>query len=442
MTWGTLVPVPDDSPPGPPPSDPFWDDVTAYQARGDNVFPLPGVSGDMPSWMDEIPTTEDDAWDAWNGASEGIKATPFVWRPEAELTPRQWLYGRHLLRKFLSVDVASGGVGKSSLKIGEALAMASGKSLYGKMVHEGPLRVWLYNLEDPAEETERRFHAAAKRFSLTPNDLGDRLFVDSGRDQACILGEETRDGARINRPVSDAIIEQIKERKIDVLIVDPFVSSHSVSENDNMAIDLIAKEWSRIADVCSCAINLVHHVRKQNGVEANAESARGASALVGAARSVLVYNRMTQEEGEKAGIPPDQIRFFFRTDNDKANLAPPEHADWYRMNNVELDNGDQVGVACSWEMPALFDGISVRNTMEMQKVVGDGEWRESSQSSQWVGNAVADALRLDVGDEGDKARIKRLIKEWVKNDVLEVVEKEDAKRMPKRFVIVGKWITE
>lgn len=118
-----------------------------------------------------------------------LKATPFVWRDEQEIPARQWLYGRHLLRKFVSVDVAAGGVGKSSVKIGEALAMASGRALYNREIHGGPLSVWLYNLEDPHEETERRLHATAKWFKLTPDDLGQRLYVDSGRDQRCVIDD-------------------------------------------------------------------------------------------------------------------------------------------------------------------------------------------------------------------------------------------------------------
>jgi hypothetical protein len=413
-----------------------WDDAPWPTAAPDNVYPLrsrdlPDAEGFIPPFPGEAPQ-----------APVSIAATPFIWRPEADLPPRQWLYGRHLLRKFLSVDVSAGGVGKSSLKIGEALAMAANKPVYGKEIQEGPLRVWLYNLEDPAEESERRFHAAAKRFQITPDDVGDRLHVDSGRDQPVVIAEETRDGARIIRPVSDALIAEILAREIDVLILDPFVSSHAVSENDNRAIDLVAKEWGRIADICNCSINLVHHVRKQNGMEANADSARGASALIGAARSVLVYNRMTQEEAQQARVSPDEARFYFRTDNDKANLAPPERAEWYRMNNVDLANGDKVGVACKWEMPALFDGISARDTMAMQKLVGEGEWRESAQSPQWVGIAAAEACRLDPGDPQDKDRLKKMVKTWIEEGVLKVVEKEDKHRKIRPAVVVGKWITE
>lgn len=413
-----------------------WDEIP------DNVVPFP-ESVPAAAYAD-MSEREPDLDGDWLPASDppAITASPFEWRAEADLPPRKWLYGRHLLRKFLSVDVAAGGVGKSSLKIGEALAMASGKDIYGQTLHEGALRVWIYNLEDPAEETERRIHATAKQFNIKPQDIGDRLWVDSGRDQRCVIAEETPNGATIARPIVDALIQELRDKRIDVLSIDPFVSSHAVSENDNMAIDMVAKEWARIADICDCSINLVHHVRKQNGQEANADSARGASSLIGAARSVMVFNRMTKEEAEKVGIAPEESRFFFRVDNDKANLAPPGATTWYRMNNVDLDNGDAVGVACPWKPRDLFEGITVTHLMRVQKAVGAGDWRENPQANGWVGVPVAEALMLDPNDPRDKKRIIAMVKEWTGNGVLEVVEGEDSSRRKRKFVVVGNWVAE
>ncbi len=385
-------------------------------------------------WPPSAPYEEEQA------APRTMAATPFVWRDERTIEPRRWLYGKHLLRKFLSVDVAAGGIGKSSVKVVEALAMTSGRALLRKECPEGPLRVWLYNLEDPHEETERRLHAALNHFELCPTDVGDRLYVDSGRDQPVMLAEETPNGARIIKPVSDAIIATLKERAIDVLILDPFVSSHAVSENDNRSIDMVAKEWARIADVCNCSINLVHHVRKTNGTEATADSARGASSLIGAARSVVVYNRMTKEEGESAGIAPEQVGFYFRTQNDKANLSPPEAAEWHRMNSYELANGDQVGVACPWEWPDAFSGVTTAKLMEVQRAVAEGSYRENVRSADWVGNIIAQTLGMDPDD--DKRRIASILKQWIKNDVLRVVERDDEMRRPRKFVEVGTWVSE
>lgn len=369
-----------------------------------------------------------------------VSATPFVWRPTAEIPKRQWLYGKHLLRKFVSLDVAAGGVGKSSLKIGELLAMTSGRDIYGKGLPEGALNVWMWNLEDPHDEIERRIHATAQRFRITPQECEGRLHVDSGRDQPLVMATEGPDGAIIVRPVVDALIAEMLQRRIDVLQIDPFISSHAVSENDNNAIDIVAKEWNIVAERTGAAVNLVHHVRKQNGEAANADSARGASALIGKARSVLVYNRMTEEEAKHLGIEEQERRFLFRVDNDKANLAPPEAGDWYRMNNEDLSNGDSVGVACAWTPPDLFDGMTSRHLYQVQKAVSEGDWRENIQSKEWVGFPIGSALMLDPDDEKDRKKISRLLKAWLREGALEVVEKEDRKRMIRKFVVVGKWV--
>ena len=388
------------------------------------------------SMLPPLPPYEDE------GAPEpaAMRATPFLWRDPADIEPRRWLYGTHLIRKFLSLDIAPGGLGKSSLKVVEALALCSGRPLLGKPVHDGPFNVWLYNLEDPDEETERRLHAALQWFDLTPSDLGGQLYVNSGRSQPLVIAEETHDGARILMPVAEALIAEIKAREIDVLIIDPFVSSHRVSENDNRSIDMVAKEWSRIADVCNCSINLVHHVRKTNGLEVTAESSRGAVSLIGAARSVIVYNRMTKEEGERAGIAPEQRGFHFRTQNDKANLAPPEAADWHRMNNVDLPNGDKVGVACPWRWPDSFDGVAVWHLKRVQQIVGEGKYRRDTQAKTWVGNVIAEVLDLD--PKKARGRINDILKQWIETEMLIEVEGFDDARRPKTFVEVGTWHTD
>jgi hypothetical protein len=396
------------------------------------------LNGGTPENIEMPPSAEHE--DAGDAEKAIVKASLFAWRPTSAIPKREWLYGRHLLRKFVSLDVAAGGVGKSSLKIGEALSMASGRDLYGKGLPEGALTVWLWNLEDPHDEIERRLHATAQRFQIAPEEVEGRLYVDSGRDQPLVMATEGPSGAMIVRPVVDALIAEMIARKVDVLQVDPFISSHAVSENDNNAIDIVAREWNIVAERTGAAINLVHHVRKQNGTEATADSARGASSLIGKARSVLVYNRMSEEDAKTLGVEPEERFFFFRVDNDKANLAPPERGDWYRMNNVDLANGDSVGVACSWTPPDLFAGMTGRHLHSVQKAISEGEWRENIQSNEWVGIAIAGALMLDHNDEKDRKKIVRMVKVWLKEGALEVVEKEDRARRPRKFVVVKKWV--
>src|SRR4051812_27530497 len=64
-------------------------------------------------------------------AGSSISATPYAWRDPAMIRPRAWLYGRHYIRKFISGTVSPGGLGKSSLAVAEALALATGRDLIG-----------------------------------------------------------------------------------------------------------------------------------------------------------------------------------------------------------------------------------------------------------------------------------------------------------------------
>jgi hypothetical protein len=49
-----------------------------------------------------------------------IQATPYQWIDPAKITPRDWLYGRIYIRKFVTATVAPGATGKTSLLTVEA----------------------------------------------------------------------------------------------------------------------------------------------------------------------------------------------------------------------------------------------------------------------------------------------------------------------------------
>lgn len=372
-----------------------------------------------------------------NGAPK-FNATPYNFVNPADIEPRRWIYGRSLIRKFVTVTVAPGGVGKSSLSIVEALAMVTGRPLLGKNVDE-PLTVWMWNLEDPADELTRRIQAACEFYDIIGADLGGRLFVDSGRDQPLCIAVTNKNRTVIIKPVIEALEWEIQRRGIDVLIIDPFVSSHSVSENDNAAMDAVAKEWGKLADRTNTAIHLVHHTRKLGSdAEVTAESSRGGKALTDAAREVRAINRMSDDEGAKFGIR--NHRSFFRMYSDKANMAPPaEISDWYEVKDVMLTNGDHVGVVASWTPPDAFEGVSADDLLRVQRRIHEGEWRENVKATNWAGFAVAEVLAIDAQATSGKARIKLLLKKWLENGALRIEIGKDEARRERQFVRVGVW---
>lgn len=371
-----------------------------------------------------------------------LAATPYTWPVCEKIPRREWLYDRHLIRGFVSATVAGAGVGKSSLKIVEAWSMVSGRALLHGAAPTKPLNVWIWNGEDPQDELDRRVAAAAKHYGIRKGDCAGRLFVDSGRDQSIVIAETTRTGTIIARPVVDAIKTVVETNKIDVFIIDPFVSSHHVSENDNNAIDLVLREWAGIAHKAGCAIELIHHVRKTGGGEVKLEDARGASALEGAVRSARVVNRMTEDEAKKAGV--DNHRLYFRVGTEKSSMSTPsDKATWFHLASVDLGNAstfepsDQVGVVTAWTWPDPLDQVSVHDLRAVQAVVAGGRWRDNSQAAEWVGRAVAQALKLDADNKQHRAKIIGLLKIWKSTGMLVEVEGKDAKGMTKTFVEVG-----
>jgi AAA domain len=378
-------------------------------------------------------------------ASPKLRLTPFEWKDPANLPQRQFLYGRHIFRKYLSALVAPGGVGKTSLVVADAVAMASGRNLIGADPVRR-LRIWLWNGEDPRDELERRIAATCHHYGLTKEDIGDRLFLDSGRDMEIILATQGRGGPEVAKPVEEGLINALRAARVDILIVDPFVSAHRVSENDNMAIDLVAKTFGGIAERADCAVELVHHVRKTNGAEITVEDGRGASALIAAARSVRVLNPMSKDEATNSGVEVERRRFFFRSDIGKANLAPGEKAVWFNLVSVSLNNGpddgDKVGVVTKWEWPNPLDGVTVATLRAVQAEVARSRWRENIQASDWVGIAVARVLKLDPKDKAARKKISGLMKIWISNGMFAVVTGKDRNGEDRPYVEVGEPATD
>ncbi|MEG3124423.1 AAA family ATPase [Sphingomonas sp. GB1N7] len=381
-----------------------------------------------------------------------IAASPFRWPDNRSLPRRPWVWGRWLLLGTVSAIVAPGGVGKSSFVASMLLSLASGRQeILGKTVWAGPKRVWYWNLEDGLAELEMQLVAASMFHGVGQDACADRIYLDSGPDGAELrIAVEDRNGYSIAVPVVEALVAELLARKIDVLIIDPFVSSHGVSENDNSAIDAVVKTWASIAKRAGCAIVLVHHSKKLGNEKVTAESSRGASALVSAARVTLVLNRMDKEESQRFGIAEDkERRRLFTVQDDKANRAPAEDAQWFRLASQNVNNcqgpddpfgdeGDSVGVVTRWTPPDAFEGITVEHLRRVQQVVAAGEYKAHHTASDWVGNAVAEVLGVDAQDKAHRARILKMIAAWEANGVLRIEERKDQNRQIKKFMVVGK----
>jgi hypothetical protein len=313
--------------------------------------------------------------------------------------------------------------------------MVTGRALLGGKTPKR-CRVWFWCGEDPRDELDRRIAAACKHYGIKAEDLEGWLFVDTGRETGIVIATETKKGLVIAEPVVEEITATIRANKIDCLIIDPFVASHEVSENDNTKINKVVRVFAdKIADPCNCAVELIHHVRKGGGGEVTAEDARGASALRDGARSVRAINIMTEDERATAKVPESRKRYFRIDDTGgKQSMMPPADAStWYRLESTSLDNAtdeqeaDKIGVVTRWQWPDASDGLPSDALERVKAAITGGQWRISTQAETWAGIAIAKALELDLKEEGVKEKVQGLLRLWIKADELVEVSRSDHK---------------
>jgi len=375
-----------------------------------------------------------DPWGAWAqhiaapALPSALAAEPALLPAAEAIPPREWLYGSRLIRRFVSVLAAPGGVGKSALALAQAVALATGRPFLGERVHHSA-PAWVFNLEDPLDEMHRRLAALMRLHGIAEAELRGRLFLNSGRLRRLVMAELDGDGG-IALPDREPMIAAALAAGVGLIVVDPFVKSHRLDENSNVQMDAAATAWAEVADRVGCAVLLVHHVRK--GTADGVDATRGAKALTDAARSAALLSAMTAEEAAALGVAERERWRHVRLDDAKANLAPRgEGARWYRLESVALGNasplyplGDTVGAVAPWAPPSPFRDMSAADCNQALDAIAAGHdghaftrhrtGRASTgpAGARWAG-AVLERL---FGFEADEAA--RLLAVWLKSGLL------------------------
>ena len=373
-------------------------------------------------------------------AEDEIAAEPHVFVAAKDISLWDFLYGRHLLRGEVSLTAGVSGTGKSSKSIAEALAMTTGKPILKVQPHNALLRVLLINLEDNRNTLDKRIAAAMKHHGLSPGDVGDRLTTIAKYELKFKVAALARGVFKPNEAAVRNLIEFAREKKFDVVSIDPLRRSHRVPENDNVTMGEVIELYEDVAFEANCGIHLWHHVRKGNGSGTTIESVRGASAIVDAPRSCELLERMTEDEAKKFGVPIERRKFYFRSFSGMANFAPPsDHSDWFELVRVDLENGfpgDSVGVVARWIPPDARElPLSAEEVMKIRAAVGVAPiWREDVRAAMWVGKAVAPVVNLSA--DNDRVAVRALVGRLLSTGVLKTVKERNPKRREETLFVV------
>jgi hypothetical protein len=343
---------------------------------------------------------------------------------DAPIPPREWLLGRFFCREFVSSILGDGAIGKTAFRIACALSMAANRNLIGEPVYQR-CRVLLVCFEDSRDELRRRVRAAKIHYRISNDDTRGwlRLSVVSRSDLK--LARLDRGAIRKGR-LGEILRREIVEYKIDVLILDPLIKTHSLPENNNEAIDYVAGLLAELATTHRIAVDAPHHVRKGVVTPGDADAGRGAVAAKNAFRLVYTMAPMSEATAALFKLSGPERRQLVRVDSGKVNIAPPSDARWYRLVSVELGNpsnrypdGDEMAVVECWLAPDLFEGLSVTlmNAIldEIDRKLPHGiPYSDSNAAKQRAAWKVV-ARHTSIKTEEQCREIVRI---WVRNGVL------------------------
>ena len=363
-------------------------------------------------------------------------------RDPRTIPPRRYLLEPAYIRQFSTGTVALGGIGKTGLLTVDALVLATGLPLLG-VAPRGKFRVGFWNGEDPLEELQRSFEGARQHHGLTPEDIGDRLFVDSGRQLPIEIATQDRSGTKVAVPLVGEIIAALKAASIDVLILDPFVSTHSVPENDNGGIDRVTRTWNEIAEAANVAIHFAFHTTKiGTGEEATAMNLRGASAALNKLRYVRVLNRLSKDAAPKIGIEPRYARQYIsiddfgevepaatrrRADVVQAGLGEPAER---RREAGRFRARQERSGACRYAVDPSHHRrpeADRRRDRAGRGGAGDRGLAQDSNVTRALGGVpIARALGLDLADPVKKTKVSALVSRWVEKGWLVKAKPEES----------------
>lgn len=372
----------------------------------------------------------------------------------ANIPHRRTLYGHDLVRGEVTVLGSPGGVGKSSLAIGMAISIATGRELLGEKLFGSALSAILINAEDSTTEIQRRILAASLAHQVQEDELG-RLYVAGANHPAVqalsLLRTNPKNVSELDAAGLTALEALLDELRPDLLVLDPLVALCSNGNiNDNSSMSLVIRALKRLAIKFDCAILIVHHTRK-GGEAGSAEAISGAASIVNLSRRAVMPVTLTEKEALKLSIPVAKRWRYFWLNDAKSNLAPrgSDHP-LYRLHSIDLQNaelptypfGDNVQAITRVQLPiqnsagGLSDGDKIRQAImevaERGKLIDGKRYAYSPTSSgadntrELLPDAIAAAQAAMAPKQWSPGQIEAQVKATIKDLLKEKVLVSDA----------------
>ncbi len=307
----------------------------------------------------------------------------------APIAPAEWKDARPtptcIVQDYLFADVAvfiaAGGMGKTTLKLFEAIHIVLGLPLYGLKIYK-PGPVLFLTAEDSREMLIARLRSIAEAMHLTDAQIAIVM-----RD--IHISDASGSGFRLTKVCGDTVkpsdeIEQVIEAcKIFNpvwIIIDPAISFGVGESRINDAEHGLVEAARRLRRALNCCVQYIHHSGKQNARDKAIDqyAGRGGSAFADGARMVHVLQSLTPEEWRnETGTELCEGETGLRLARPKMSYCPPQadiliRRNGYRFQHVEritTSQEQQLNLAAEQILRLLVSELSQgryhsKNTLE------------------------------------------------------------------------------
>ena len=315
---------------------------------------------------------------------------------------RAWLIRGWMLEKALTLVVGQPGVGKTMLMHMMAYALATGNLIFGKQIEKRG-NVLIVAAEETLNEIDLRLTACKQQ--MGKNDKKYKIYK-RGLEQDLKLVNFSKEKAHKTKQYKQ-LVNTIKSKNIKYILLDPLINfqTGSYDENSNQNMDAYIKNFLiPLAVQMEGAIIAGHHTNKLSMVTTQDNellvdnqnalmAARGASALIGAARFVLALQPMTKklwDQHFKEHIS-DGSNFVHYTGLIEAksnyNMIAADIS-WLKKDSVEIETDD-----------GFTESTGVYSTTELNKVTAAKNKLKAAKNLQWCKSQMTTIIKLMQDDE-------------------------------------------
>ena len=316
-----------------------------------------------------------------DGPSESLKVYRLL-DPQYQPQRRKFMMEGYLKEGCMTVICGEPGVSKTQFLAQMASSFVSGHEFFGKKVNVTG-NALICTAEEDRDEMELRVRASLKNRSINTGYHIDVVAVDTNLK----LVKFKRDSDEKTTQFTE-LEDLIKENNYKFIGLDPLISlqAGAFDENNNPQMDSFCKNYLiPLAQKHAACLAVNHHTNKismitEGGIIDNnaLHAARGASALVGAARIIIALSPMSRQLWEKEFkksnlVKEDEIKLHVAIVDAKNNYSPLGARPKWLRKHVEyvdcVDGQEPVAVLQDTNLSELQDSRSAMSREHARKEI-------------------------------------------------------------------------